>query len=523
MVDLQRDSKDFYPGRVFTLRSDLVVEPVSRGAFVAQIIDRRFSRRILLDATAFALLSFLNGERDMGSILIGLELKGIHMRLSLLQKTLAFFQDYGLFEDGKQGREQAGRGQGVAEEEKHVVIKDAAEPKRAALEISFLENAVHNCRACGRCCRGYTFGPLSPNEVKRIKNLRLPGGRLHDAARVVEKEYKKKTCKVLETDEEGACVFLDRDKKCMLHREGGGEAKPWFCRLFPLQFVLAPDGRIFGGLYMECFSYHKARRGVRSLAEKETELREILHAANEIPILSSTIKAGEKRALSFRRYCEAEKAFLDVLKSPHVTIDEALFAIAQMIRFLEKGGTSLEGFIASPPESTFAENDGLMHAVCSFLSGCVLVSDKGAFAGQGEETQEGMRLFFLETVDFFSGEGDPALFLPAEQVAGPRANSECMEILREFLCNEIFSKEWYRTGDLRLGFALTLVRYFLLQAGSRLLAHRHGEKAVTPATLCAAMAMILRNMRRKRIEEIEEAFLHRDSSLLKIYTALQNS
>lgn len=100
------------------------------------------------------------------------------------------------------------------------------------------------CQHSGGCCRGYLFGPISADEKERIEALRpqqalpaLAGKTLFEPLRDVggTSSYRLGTTG-------DACVFLEPDLRCGLHRAFGAEGKPRLCRLFPLGAVATIDG-----------------------------------------------------------------------------------------------------------------------------------------------------------------------------------------------------------------------------------------------------------------------------------------
>jgi Fe-S-cluster containining protein len=499
------------------LRDDLRVEDVSRDNFVARVVDERFSRRIQLDRTALAVLRLIDGERDLGSILLSLKRQGFHMPTSLLRKVLLFFQRHHLFEDSPLEPEASDSGKAEELETSRIVLRSDKEEGVGAPRVYFLEEARHDCQGCGMCCRGYQLGPLTEEEAARIRaeTFREDGERLNRAPKVEEKESKGKKYRILELVADGSCVFLSRDQKCILHREKGEDAKPWFCRAFPNQFVMAPDGRVFAYLQMECFGYHEARKKGRPFREKVDALRRVLSVTRDIPLLPNKVQIGESRAFSLEEYYAVEQWMLERIRTEPGGPSTALQALGHFIRHLEGGG-SVEDFVSRESSTDPLADDRMVFEVVRFARGGIADLKPSYLAGQPEGTSAGMRRFFLDALELFSGEGDPAEHIPLEDVEGFEKNTECVELLREFLRNEVFSKEWYRCRDLRAGWALTVVRYLLGVAGSRLLAHRWRQKRVTAKALVHSLTMVARNLRRGRVEKLLE---EDRSPLIRIYSA----
>jgi hypothetical protein len=220
--------------------------------------------------------------------------------------------------------------------------------------------------------------------------------------------------------------------------------------------------------------------------------------------------------MTLEEYYRAEAWMLDRVNDDPGGPGAGLYAVGRFLRHLESGGPR-EGFVPPPPPSPLDENDELVYQVAAFARGSVSYLSPAVLAGKPEGTSPGMRRFFIEAVEFFSGEGDAEELLAAESVRGPEADAECTAILREFLRNEIFSKTWYLWGDLRTGLALTVTSYLLAVAGSRLMAAQRGEAAVGAEALCHALCIVLRNLRRKRVEEM---LAKEGSPAVRIYTAL---
>jgi Fe-S-cluster containining protein len=119
----------------------------------------------------------------------------------------------------------------------HVTAGEAPAPR-------VLSGSRFACQHSGGCCRGYLFGPISADEKERIEALRpkqalpaLAGKTLFEPLGNAggTRSYRLGTAG-------DACVFLEPDSRCGLHRAFGAEAKPRLCRLFPLGAVATIDG-----------------------------------------------------------------------------------------------------------------------------------------------------------------------------------------------------------------------------------------------------------------------------------------
>ncbi len=147
----------------------------------------------------------------------------------------------------------------------------------AALQIHALDGARFSCQRSGGCCRGYHFGPLDDEDAARLQALpiveKLP--HLAGAGLFVAEEWTAQRRALRIATVEGRCVFLLPDERCGLHAAFGAEAKPNFCRLYPLQALPTVDGI---KLYDrgECASFAESAFAGPRLADEIERLRPLL-------------------------------------------------------------------------------------------------------------------------------------------------------------------------------------------------------------------------------------------------------
>ena len=110
--------------------------------------------------------------------------------------------------------------------------------REEALPTSILEGARFGCQGSGACCQGYAFGPLSDADVAGLDALDLAAAFPHVAPPYVEAS---EGGRFLRHDGD-RCVFLTDERQCGLHAAFGSEAKPGFCRLFPLESFATIEG-----------------------------------------------------------------------------------------------------------------------------------------------------------------------------------------------------------------------------------------------------------------------------------------
>ena len=113
----------------------------------------------------------------------------------------------------------------------------------------FQERKSFNCRACGVCCRQWTIY-LCEAEIKRLEAIdwSQAADRLKDVSvvRMVTPPGETREQPALARDSAGACIFLEDDGLCLVHRHVGFEAKPLPCRMFPYRLIKTPDGAAVG-------------------------------------------------------------------------------------------------------------------------------------------------------------------------------------------------------------------------------------------------------------------------------------
>ena len=495
------------------LRDDLDLEFSEDEAFVGWLIDRNHQRRIRMQGVGLALCRLLDGTRTPAEVLRDLEKSGARIRKALLDQTLTFFIEQGLLAGYEQDRSDEPRMGRVA-------IRASEAAPREFGTVTVLDEARHNCVGCGQCCKGYNFGPLREDEVTRISDMKFEedGARLGRATRISQYDYNGENIPTLSRREDGRCIFLADDQRCIIHREHGAEAKPWFCQTFPVHFVASPNGDVSGYLQMECFGFHEASTHGPFLREREDDIHHMLTIVPDVPVLYTEVSVGEGRQLTFEEYGRLEKRLLDHIRDWPGKPGDSLVAVGHTLRELETGvpyETVIEVTL-SEEENRRRESHEFVGAISRFARMCLLDVYPPGIDALPRGTTPDMQRFYLDALTYYSSEGDADEVLAVDAVASPEEDSACVDVLRYFLRNEIFSKEWYRIGDLRRGFALTLARYELACAGARVLSHRWEESSASPKALSHSLSSVLRNLRGVLLSDASPKIM---AALDRIYTA----
>lgn len=172
-----------------------------------------------------------------------------------------------------------------------------------AVSTSILAGARFACQGSGACCSAYSFGPLTDGDVARLDGLDLatafpgltpPFVDEREGARYLRKRGDR-------------CAFLADDHRCGLHRAFGAEAKPHFCRLYPLEAFATVDGlRIVDRGTCATFGV-SARRGLPLVDDLPR-----VHALLDPPVLHHPAVVVDRRAWDYGLYLRFTRAALDL-------------------------------------------------------------------------------------------------------------------------------------------------------------------------------------------------------------------
>lgn len=191
---------------------------------------------------------------------------------------------------------------------------------------------VFTCQRSGACCRNdWLIGvdeaayrrlravdwaghepPLPPGEPFRPLPFALAGGERMTFARRPD----------------GACVFLDGDARCSIHRRWGAEAKPQVCREFPYSFVDTPDG-VAVGLSFACTAV-RGHHGL-PLGVQEAEIRQVLDGSTRMRALPDPLVLFGALDVDWPQYRAIETALLALIGHDEAPLPTALLAGSMLI------------------------------------------------------------------------------------------------------------------------------------------------------------------------------------------------
>ena len=214
------------------------------------LVRRHPGRRAWLDAVTRTLVELADGKRTIEQLAIDAsERLGRPVPAPEAEGRLEPLVASGALLDVDHGwpAERAGRRPGL-----QVVLLDARRAARMRLEVA--PGVGFDCDGRGGCCRLYDRVHLNERDVANLRSAygdeHTPGGLLIDRALRRDRDDNPDGSFVL-ASVDGACVILEKDGKCGVHRRLGLERKPAGCRGYPLRDVLCED-ELHVGVAVEC-------------------------------------------------------------------------------------------------------------------------------------------------------------------------------------------------------------------------------------------------------------------------------
>lgn len=140
------------------------------------------------------------------------------------------------------------------------------------LELPTLQS--WSCQSCANCCRDLDI-EITEAERQRIVEQNwttddgVPANQIESFG-LFGKRYR------LAHGDDGACVFLDDERKCRIHSKFGEAAKPLACRIYPFTFHPSRKG-VKVGLRFSCPSVVK--NDGKPVGERKRELRNLAEAS----------------------------------------------------------------------------------------------------------------------------------------------------------------------------------------------------------------------------------------------------
>lgn len=154
------------------------------------------------------------------------------------------------------------------------------------------------CHGDGLCCTDvHLLGPVSPREAAVVTSVQ------RDAV------VRLATLRLLGTNDEGRCVFLDPQMRCGIYEHDEGRTKPRTCHRYPFILVASPDGgRVATDHRCPCRTM-----GDRPLLTPEAAEDPLRNAAGRVTAdrrMPARVPIAPRRNVSWSRYRAIEDGLL---------------------------------------------------------------------------------------------------------------------------------------------------------------------------------------------------------------------
>jgi hypothetical protein len=191
---------------------------------------------------------------------------------------------------------------------------------------------------CSGCCRGWNVN-LTEAEAAQFKDFDWRGTRPRFAGREPLESLGEGRYRLAHIAD--ACIFLDDDNLCAIHKELGFDAKPRMCKQFPYHPVETPDG-IVGSFDFACptvvadkgapIEEHEADfRGVVARAIAERMQEEPSMAARRASLRGEhALSARRGVPLAWSDYGELENAQLEILRDSTQPLAQRMLRIDRL-------------------------------------------------------------------------------------------------------------------------------------------------------------------------------------------------
>ena len=188
--------------------------------------------------------------------------------------------------------------------------------------LAILGEARFACQGSGACCSGYAFGPLSDADVARIDSLDLAAA----FPEVTPPWFEEREGSRYLTKVDDRCVFLAADRRCGLHGAFGAEAKPQFCRMYPLDSF----GTVEGIRVVDrgtCATFGVSARSGLPLYDDMARVSPLLDA----PVLHHPVVLVEGRAWDYGLFLRFTDVAIELVQEKVGTAADTLHAIARCL------------------------------------------------------------------------------------------------------------------------------------------------------------------------------------------------
>ena len=443
--------------RFAPIRGEIRVEErPGDAAFPAVLIDPVLEQRIKLDALGLRLVRALTEPRtraDFEALLADESVPGEPPAApGKIAALLGGFERLCLLDDPRAARTVAERRRTLA------WLGQPAE----AIPLHFLPEARFDCTGCGGCCGGHNVGPVDGHVVDHLASEEGQAFLVREG--LADQELYVRNAADLGGELErvislrtvgGWCLFLHADNRCRVHGAFGAAAKPSVCRLFPLAFVLRPDG-VAVSLQVECRDILDAARVGRPLSDQKEEIRTLLGLPQDLERVRPTVLIDGLATLGYADWATLRQALLAAAEpldpDPVATLGTFREVVDRVGRPLAEGTPAQVERLA-----TTAELRDTLHETVQAL-GRGLVELRRSLADEDER-----RIIRLTSLDRVLG-GLSRLVPALERVLRPPQDPEARGLFRLLARNALHGEEVSASQRIRHGLTVLALRWILARA-----------------------------------------------------------
>ena len=422
------------------LRADLTWDVAGEGEdAVFRLVDARLGRTLRIDRRGREVALMLDRPQTAEALGGRIASTGRPMAADALDRVIAAFEGLGLLETESV----------EAEADAAADARDRLREDPASVPLLIPDDLRFSCSACGSCCLGVNVGPIGGDVAKAIEaeRARVSGSPLPprglffsmvpegDDARVVVCQSRN-----------GACVFLEPDGLCRVHRTMGPASKPRVCRLFPIQFASTPRG-VAVEFQLECRDILRASRGE---PVREAEVRELLSVAGQIHTVRPFVSLDGEIAFGFDEFEAVEASVLEAVAG---TADGGFGPVLAALRVVAARCAGA----GRPFPATVPEVADLRLRAGAFVGE---LSDSLGRLREGHSVESDRVLLDTSNLDLTVECLAAAPFL-LDEVLSPDDDAEAGRFARMVVVNLWRSKEILSYRDLVTGTAMLGLRWFL--------------------------------------------------------------
>ena len=329
-------------------------------------------------------------------------------------------------------------------------------------------DARWSCCSSGFCCTLYVLGPVEPDIIEGLRARKIEQHWPPAAeAPWFETRPGPNGPAAFLSKRNGACVFLQEDRRCAVHARFGAEAKPGFCREFPFQVVHDPSGPVVIAR-PDCAGFHQS--SVDGELVKQ-QCQAVLNLPRAYPVKKwapSSVEITPALSMPLADWMALEPSLLDAL---FAMTDEPATLVAHL-------RSTIEARLGQGPST--AEPARAVRAARSVTYALVMVMNDVVKAGGAPDPSEAA--FAQETLDVLKQALDTL-----ERPLSP-LTADARTHLNLLLRSQLLGKQFAPHGSVAAGVGLFLLNTWISTA----VATPGADGQVNAAALASVLARLVR-------------------------------